>query len=386
MRSSPYTDYRVVTVTREAYELVRDWWYPAEHCHTQSVNYGEASLLHWSITSHLRRSPRSASRAMREVAKMKPTQFMNLMSLINDERETNMSQMTVRDTARGLLGERFTQFTNLLPSEAAAKRFCSIMVQHAEDENLAKVLRNEVGQKSFVGAALQCAEFNLEPALGQAWLIPYGGVVQFQLGYKGMLELAYRSGHVARVDAQAVFANDKFEPLLGEGRVIHTPPRFGDRGEVEGFYAVAELVSGGSAVEMMSLEEAHAHAQQYSQTYGTKHSPWTTAFNEMAKKTVLKRLLKSLPASIQDSRLAFLGKDVVVLDDQQEVIDMGDAQILKSAQAPEFESAPSDEARAVITEYWNGDHESARKLEGELSKAQLKWVEGWCGRNLEEAA
>lgn len=386
MSWSPYTN-KPPRWSHEAKELVASWWYPATRCQTREVTRGEAELLHGSIVSSLSMSASSKHRRVRlEVAAMRPSTFMRLMTQINDERETGMSEMQIRQHARQALAQRFDQFKNLLPTEAAAKRFCSIMVQQAEEEHLAKALSNEVGRRSFVGAALQCAEFQLEPSLGQAWLIPYKGVVQFQLGYKGMLELAYRSGHVTRVDAQAVYANDEFEVDLGEGTVTHKPPRFGDRGDFEGVYAIAQLKDGGSAVEMMSVAEVDAHAKQYSETYGKGWSPWSTAFVEMAKKTVLKRLLKSLPASIQDkSSLAFVERDSVVFDDSGDVLDVGAAEVVPAdtAQPPQFDDAPSDEVRAVITEYWNGNHDAALKLEGELTKAQLKWVAEWTANHLE---
>ena len=155
--------------------------------------------------------------------------------------------------------------------------------------------------QSFLGAMMSAAQLGLEPntPLGQAYLIPYKnkGVdeVQFQIGYKGLIDLAYRSGEVEIVQAQIVYANDTFECEFGlEPKLVHKPAD-SDRGEPIKVYAMFKTKSGGYGFEVMSMDDVKRHADKYSQAYKRGFSPWQTNFEEMAKKTVLKKTLKYAP-------------------------------------------------------------------------------------------
>jgi recombination protein RecT len=148
---------------------------------------------------------------------------------------------------------------------------------------------------------MSAAQLGLEPntPLGQAYLIPYKnkGVdeVQFQIGYKGLIDLAYRSGEVEVVQAQVVYENDDFECAYGlEPKLTHKPADR-DRGEPIKVYAIFKTKSGGYGFEVMSMEDVRKHAEKYSQAYKSGFSPWKTNFEEMAKKTVLKKVLKYAP-------------------------------------------------------------------------------------------
>ncbi len=154
---------------------------------------------------------------------------------------------------------------------------------------------------SFLGAMMSAAQLGLEPntPLGQAYLIPYKnrGVdeVQFQLGYKGLIDLAYRSGEVELVQAHIVYENDTFECEYGlEPKLVHKPAD-SDRGEPIKVYAMFKTKSGGYGFEVMSMDDVRRHAEKYSQAYKSGFSPWKSNFEEMAKKTVLKRVLKYAP-------------------------------------------------------------------------------------------
>ena len=157
--------------------------------------------------------------------------------------------------------------------------------------------------KSFLGAMMSAAQLGLEPntPLGQAYLIPYNnkGVdeVQFQIGYKGLIDLAYRSGDVELVQAHIVYANDTFEYEYGlEPKLTHKPAAGADRGEPVYVYAMFKTKAGGYGFEVMSMAAVRSHAEKYSKAYKSGFtSPWKTNFEEMAKKTVLKRVLKYAP-------------------------------------------------------------------------------------------
>ena len=150
---------------------------------------------------------------------------------------------------------------------------------------------------SFLGAMMNAAQLGLEPntPLGQAYLIPYGNSVQFQIGYKGLIDLAYRSGEVELVQAHIVYENDTFECEFGlEPKLVHKPAD-SNRGEPVKVYAMFKTKSGGYGFEVMSMDDVRKHAEKYSQTAKSSSSPRKTNFEEMAKKTVLKKTLKYAP-------------------------------------------------------------------------------------------
>ena len=109
------------------------------------------------------------------------------------------------------------------------------------------------------------------------------------------------------IQAHVVYANDEFECEYGlEPKLTHKPAD-SNRGEPVKVYAVFKTKSGGYGFEVMSMEDVRQHAAKYSKAYGSSFSPWKTNFEEMAKKTVLKRVLKYAPlksdfvrAAVQD--------------------------------------------------------------------------------------
>ena len=146
---------------------------------------------------------------------------------------------------------------------------------------------------------MTAAQLGVEPntPLGPAYLIPYRnkGVMecQFQLGYKGLIDLAYRSGEISIIQAQMVYSEDSFTYSFGLEPTLKHIPATGDRGEPVHVYAMFKTKEGGYGFEVMSIEEIRIFAQKYSKAYD--NGPWQTNFEEMAKKTGLKRVLKYAP-------------------------------------------------------------------------------------------
>lgn len=202
-------------------------------------------------------------------------------------------QKTLQTYIKSMEGE----IAKALPSVITPERFTR-MVLSAISSN--RDLAN-VEPKSFLGAMMQAAQLGLEPntPLGQAYIIPYKdhGVpkAQFQLGYKGMIDLAYRSGEVSIVDAQVVYENDDFSYELGLDPKLHHIPALKDRGAATMVYAMFRTKSGGFGFQVMSMDDVRKHASRFSKTYSSSYSPWTTNFEEMAKKTVMKKALKYAP-------------------------------------------------------------------------------------------
>lgn len=155
--------------------------------------------------------------------------------------------------------------------------------------------------QSFLGAMMTAAQLGVEPntPLGQAYLLPYRnkGVMecQFQLGAKGLVDLAYRSGEISVIQAHTVYSNDEFQYEFGlDPKLVHKPA-MKDRGEPVAFYAMFKMKDGGYGFEVMSVEDVRAHAKKYSKSYNSQFSPWATSFEEMGKKTLIKRVLKYAP-------------------------------------------------------------------------------------------
>lgn len=159
----------------------------------------------------------------------------------------------------------------------------------------------ECSQMSFLGALMNAAQLGLEPntPLGQAYLIPYRNKgqmeCQFQIGYKGLIDMVYRNENIQTVQSQCVYENDEFEYELGlEPKLIHKPA-LKDRGDLILVYALWKSKNGGYGFEVMSKEDIDAHARKFSQSFGSSYSPWKTNYEEMAKKTVIKKCLKYAP-------------------------------------------------------------------------------------------
>ena len=211
-------------------------------------------------------------------------------------------QKTMQQYIKSMEGE----IKKALPSVLTPERFTRIVLS-------AISVNPKLGSctpASFLGAMMTSAQLGLEvnTPLGQAYVLPYSnkGVLeaQFQLGYKGLIDLAYRSGEVESIQAHVVYENDEFSCEYGlEPKLVHKPADT-NRGEAIKVYAVFKTKSGGFGFEVMSMEDVRKHAAKYSKAYNSSFSPWKTNFEEMAKKTVLKRVLKYAPLKTEFVRAA----------------------------------------------------------------------------------
>ena len=196
------------------------------------------------------------------------------------------------------------QIAKALPSVITPERFTRmVLTAMSTNKDLQLCTPN-----SFLGAMMQAAQLGVEPntPLGQAYLIPYKNKgtleCQFQLGYKGMIDLAYRSGEVKDIQAHEVHENDTFEYELGLEPKLKHIPAMSNRGAVIMYYAIFHTKDGGYGFNVMSVDDVQEHAKKYSKSYGASFSPWKSNFDEMAKKTVLKRCLKYAPIKTEFAR------------------------------------------------------------------------------------
>ena len=185
---------------------------------------------------------------------------------------------------------------------------------------------------SFLAAGVGAAQLGLEPndARGLAYLVPFrdrrrGKIVQLIVGYRGMLDLARRSGRVTTVHAEAVYAADTFRYTLGlDPTLEHLPAGDDDPAHLTHVYAVAKI-GGDSQFEVMTRSQLDRVRDTYARS---TMSPWHTHYVEMARKTVLRRLCKLLPQTVElataerfDSRPLALGELGVIVDPDTDLTD-----------------------------------------------------------------
>lgn len=203
--------------------------------------------------------------------------------------------MTIADMVKALEPE----IRRALPAVMTPERFTRMALNAIN--NTAEL--SSCSPLSFIAALMNAAQLGVEPntPLGQAYLIPYknkGAMeCQFQLGYKGLIDLAYRTGQIQIIQAQVVREFDLFEYQYGlESKLIHRPGE-GERGEIAYIYGLFKLSNGGYGFEVSNKADMDAFASRYSKSFGSKFSPWTENYEDMAKKTVIKRALKYAPIS-----------------------------------------------------------------------------------------
>ncbi len=227
-------------------------------------------------------------------------------------------------TLGSFLATQKKQIEAALPKHLTADRMLRIVMTE-----LRKIPQlKECTPQSIIGSVIQCSQLGLEPggSLGHAYLIPYDvnkntgtkqrpiwkkeKECQFQLGYRGMIELARRSGKIRSISAHVVYSNDLFEFEYGLTEKLRHVPAKGHRGEFECAYAIAMIDGGGHQFEVMQKHEIDS-IKSRSKSANSAYTPWATDYDEMARKTVVRRLFKYLPVSIEI-------RDAISLDDAAE--------------------------------------------------------------------
>lgn len=209
---------------------------------------------------------------------------------------TNQTKKTV-DTIGSMIERLKPELAKALPKHITPERLARTALTAIRQNK--KLMECEA--VSLMGSIMVSAQLGLEPntPLGQSYIIPYGNQAQFQIGYKGLIELAHRSGQYKRIDAFAVDEADQFEYSYGlEEKLIHIPS---DKptGKTKYFYALYELSNGGRSYKVWGREKIEAHGKKYSKSFNKAESPWQTNFDSMALKTCLIDVLKFAPKSVE---------------------------------------------------------------------------------------
>lgn len=211
------------------------------------------------------------------------------------------NQIVEISRVRDLLNKSKNEIEAALPKHLSADRMLRIAM--TEVRRTPKLL--ECDPRSLIGAVIQASQLGLEPgsALGHCYFVPFfnGKSKQFEIqlvpGYRGFLDLARRSGQCQNIVARAVYAGDEFEFEYGlEERLVHRPCSVSERGELTHCYAIAFLKDGGRQFEVMSYDEIEAIRKR---SKAGETGPWQSDYEAMARKTVLRRLFKYLPVSIE---------------------------------------------------------------------------------------
>lgn len=214
------------------------------------------------------------------------------MNALKTRKEGQVAKKDKKENVKQLIQAMQPQFAKALPSVITPERFTRIALTAVN--NNPKLA--DCALESFFGSLLNAAQLGLEPntPLGQAYLIPYGNQCQFQIGYKGLIDLAHRSGEFKMIYAKEVYEKDDFSFEYGlDPKLHHVPSTEDERGAITHYYAVYTLVNGGFGFEVMTKAEVEKHARKFSKAYNS--GPWRDNFDEMAKKTVIKKLLKYAP-------------------------------------------------------------------------------------------
>lgn len=249
---------------------------------------------------------------------------------------------------RSFLEKQKPQLAAALPKHVSPDR----MIRLACTEFAKNPLLQKCTPVSVFGAIIQASQLGLEiGVLGQAYLVPYRNTknntyeAQFIPGYKGLIGLARRSGEVTSIETNIVYANDRFDLKLGlETSVDHVPNLDGDRGTPRLVYGVAKFRDGGYHFEWMTMGEVN---KIRARSKASSNGPWVTDYEQMVRKTLIRRMSNYLPMSIElqqaiqigdaaeEGKRATLDGDFVVVQDDDQDDQQQDAQQIEHQPEPE---------------------------------------------------
>ncbi|MBS3742590.1 MAG: recombinase RecT, partial [Candidatus Cloacimonetes bacterium] len=195
--------------------------------------------------------------------------------------------------------EMLPEFKKAIGDELKANRFVRTAITELKQNP--KLMK--CSQMSLLGALMQVAQYKLQVGYG-AYVIPYYNrkknvsEAQFQFSYKGLIDLFYRHQKTKSVNARVVYENDQFEFEYGTDKYLKHRPTFSNRGDIKYFYAVA-ILQGTKEFAVMTKQEI----DEWREMYAKSSDVWDRFYIQMAKKTVLKNLIKFLPLSIDQQEI-----------------------------------------------------------------------------------
>ena len=252
------------------------------------------------------------------------------------------------------------QFAAALPQHLTPDRFCRIaLTALTRTPKLA-----DCTQESLMRCLLDLSAHGIEPDGRRAHLIPYGNQCTLILDWKGLAELAMRSGIIAKLHADIVCENDVFEYNLGEV-VQHKIDFKAPRGEMYAAYAMAVTKDGPVFVAVLNKEEIDGIRRR---SKSGSSGPWQTDYNEMAKKTAFRRLAKWLPLSAEFRDAVDKDDDVVI---ERDVTPKTAARAMPLDPFASLPEVPAEAAPVVEADVVEPAHEVAEPTEEDMIIADL---------------
>lgn len=260
-----------------------------------------------------------------------------------------------------------------------------------------KALQN-CAPESIMSAAVVAATLNLpiDPALGQAAIVPYKVTAVFQIMYKGVTQLCIRSGQYKTIHCSEIYKDElkSYNPITGVVK-FHEPDTYkmrdSGKGEVIGHYAYFKLVSGFEKSDFMTVKQAMAHAEKYSKAYQydlrqkKKDSPWSINPIQMGNKTILLRLLKKYGV------MSIEMQDAIVRDNSFEAAEEAATKRIESEQGTEPVNAEFEEKPEATDEKPKTKKEIAAEKRQAKKDAKAKTADNKalyhcnkCGHNFDE--
>jgi len=226
-----------------------------------------------------------------------------------------VSNPDVKERLKQMLGERAGAFANSIINVFKN----SVSLQRCEPATI-------------MSASMIAASMNLpiDPALGYAAIVPYGTTAQFQIMYKGLIQLCIRSGQYARIHNTEVYADELkyYNPITGKiefnDQSVYKMRAAKDPADVVGYYSCFKLTSGFECENYITTTEAMAHGKRFSKAYqydlsqGKKASLWSLDPVAMGKKTSLKMLLGKYGIMSIEMQNAFVAEGDDFNDNWQE--------------------------------------------------------------------
>jgi recombination protein RecT len=252
-------------------------------------------------------------------------------------------RVSPRATIASMLERNKGAITLSLPRGFDADRFSRLLLT-AANTNPALF---ECEPTSFLAAGVAAAQLGLEPndARGLAYLIPFndrkrGKIVQLIVGYRGMMDLARRSGMVSSIHAFPVYDGDEFIYALGLDPTLHHVPADGDEDprKMTHVYAVAKV--NGDAQFVVLTRKQIDKTRNAIKGSDSVYSPWATHYTEMARKTAIRRLCKYLPQTVEVAQALAVEERALSLTDVGTI----------TYDIPEPEPSEHDDAIDVNTE------------------------------------
>lgn len=230
------------------------------------------------------------------------------------EQSRNAPEKSGQPTVSQLLEQLKPQIARALPKTVTPDRFARIVMTTLRTSPQLM----QCDPQSLMAAVMLSAQLGLEPGpLGHAYFVPYKREVTFIVGYKGIIDLARRSGEITSIEAREVCDGDFFEFEYGLEPKLRHKPADGDRGRPTHYYGVAHFKDGGYYFDVLPISEIEKRRER---SAAKKSGPWVTDYTAMARKTVIRHMAPYLPLSAEAARAVEADEGLVTglpLDDDE---------------------------------------------------------------------